>query len=204
MKVDGWFVMYFDMLLEEMAKSKGKVKIIHGNIFGISPIIEWIKWLNYEPQFEKKRIEHLNSKVFSELSCEEINEVYNYKRNKLFAKLFKDYWEDKCSEEDYIKVYNYMCSESIENLMLMKLNHEELEDAKKEITRLSKMSKEQLDAKIKEGIKAENYEQLSMVEAYILHVIIDIVYNRYTTHLNKTIKAQVEQNEFTRLRSLGL
>ncbi len=196
--------MYFDMLLEEMAKSKGKVKIIHGNIFGISPIIEWIKWLNYEPQFEKKRIEHLNSKVFSELSCEEINEVYNYKRNKLFAKLFKDYWEDKCSEEDYIKVYNYMCSESIENLMLMKLNHEELEDAKKEITRLSKMSKEQLDAKIKEGIKAENYEQLSMVEAYILHVIIDIVYNRYTTHLNKTIKAQVEQNEFTRLRSLGL
>ena len=66
------------------------------------------------------------------------------------------------------------------------------------------MSKEQLDAKIKEGIKAENYEQLSMVEAYILHVIIDIVYNRYTTHLNKTIKAQVEQNEFTRLRSLGL
>ena len=204
MKVDGWFVMYFDMLLEEMAKSKGKVKIIHGNIFGISPIIEWIKWLNYEPQFEKKRIEYLNSKVFSELSSYEIDEVYNYKRNKLFAKLFKDYWEDKCSEEDYIKVYNYMCSESIENLMLMKLNHEELEYAKKEITRLSKMSKEQLDAKIKEEIKVENYEQLSMVEAYILHVIIDIVYNRYTTHLNKTIKAQVEQNEFTRLRSLGL
>lgn len=49
-----------------------------------------------------------------------------------------------------MKVYDYMCNESIEELMLSKLTSKELQYAKQEITRLSKVSKEQLSVKVRE------------------------------------------------------
>lgn len=61
------------IMAKEMIKMGVNCKIIHGNIFGdISPDIEWNKWLSYESEFEKKRIEYLYSKRVSELSYEEL------------------------------------------------------------------------------------------------------------------------------------
>ena len=186
-----------------MAKIGGKVKIIHGNVVGnVSPNIEWVKWLSYEPEFEKKRIEYFDSKKISKLSLEELEEASKYSRNKVFARLFKIYGTSECSEEDYMKVYNYMCNESIEELMLSKLTSEELRYAKQEITRLSKVSKEQLSAKVREEQTPEKFEQLSMVDSYILHIISDIDYARSMANLNRRIDAQLEQNEIVRQRGL--
>lgn len=191
------------VMAKEMARMGGKVKIIHGNVIGnISPDIEWIKWLSYEPEFEKKRIEYFDSKKISELSYEELEEASRYSRNKIFARLFKIYGTSECSEEDYMKVYDYMCNESIEKLMLSKLTSEELRYAKQEITRLSEVSKEQLSAKVNEEQKPERYEQLSMVDSYILHIISDIDYARSISSLNREIEAQLEQNDIMRQRSL--
>ena len=191
------------IMAKEMARMGGKVKIIHGNVIGnISPDIEWIKWLSYEPEFEKKRIEYFDSKKISELSYEELEEASRYSRNKIFARLFKIYGTSECSEEDYMKVYDYMCNESIEKLMLSKLTSEELRYAKQEITRLSEVSKEQLSAKVNEKQKPERYEQLSMVDSYILHIISDIDYARSISSLNREIEAQLEQNDIMRQRSL--
>lgn len=191
------------IMAREIAKMGGKAKIIHGNVIGnVSPDIEWIKWLSYEPEFEKKRIEYFDTKKVSELSYEELEEASKYSRNKIFAKLFKIYGTNECSEEDYMRVYDYMCNESIEELMLSKLTSEELKYAEKEIIRLSKVSKEQLSAKVKEEQKPENYAQLSMVDSYILHIISDINYARSMSDLNRKIDAQLEQNEVMRQRSL--
>ena len=101
-----------------------------------------------------------------------------------------------------MKVYDYMCNESIEKLMLKKLTSEELKYAREEITRLSNVSKEQLSAKVKEEQRREKYEQLSMVDSYILHIISDINYVRSLSDLNKKIEAQLEQNDAMRQRSL--
>ena len=115
------------IMAREMARMGGMTKIVHGNVIGnVSPDIEWIKWLSYEPEFEKKRIEYFDSKKVSELSYEELEEASSYSRNKIFARLFKIYGTSECSEEDYMKVYDYMCNESIEELMLRKLTSEEL------------------------------------------------------------------------------
>lgn len=165
-------------IVRQMAKMGGDVKIVHGDVIGVSPDIEWIKWLSYEPEFEKKRIKYLDSKEMSELSCEEFEEAIRYKRNKIFARLFKIYGTSECSEEDYMRVYDYMCNESIEELMLSKLTAEELQYAKEEITRLSKGSDSQLSAKVHEGKKQENYEKLSMVDSYILHFLSKIDFSR--------------------------
>ncbi len=191
------------MMAKEMIKMGCKPKIIHGNVIGnVSPDIEWTKWLSYEPEFEKKRIEYFDTKKVSELSYEELEEASRYSRNKIFAKLFKLYENGECSEEDYMKVYDYMCNESINKLMLSKLTSEELQYAKQEITRLSKISKEELNAKVKEEQKPENYEKLSMVDSYILHIISNINYAQSMTDLNKKIAVQLEQNEIMLQRSL--
>lgn len=191
------------IMAKEMIKMGVNCKIIPGNTIGnVSPIIEWIKWLSYEPEFEKKRIEYLDSKKRSELSYEEIEEATNYNRNKNFAELFMVYGTSECSQEDYMRVYDYMCNESIEELMLKKLTSEELKYAKEEITRLSKVSKEQLSAKVKEEQRREKYEQLSMVDSYILHIISDINYARSMSDLNRVISAQLEESKIMSKRSL--
>ena len=191
------------IMAKEMAKIGGKTKIVPGKGMGfISPDIEWIKWLSYEPEFESKRIEYLNSKKISELSYEELEEALSYSRNKILTELFKMYSVNECSEKDYMKVYDYMCNESIEKLMLKKLTFEELQYAEQEITRLIGVPKEQLIAKINEEQKPEKYEQLSMIDAYILHKISDINYVRSMAILDRKIYAQLEQNDVMRQRSL--
>lgn len=191
------------IMAKEMAKIDSNVKISTRNVIGnISPDIEWLKWLSYEPEFEKKRIEYFDSKKISELSLEELEEVTRYSRNKVFAKLFKVYGTSECSEEDYMKVYDYMCNESIEELMLSKLTSEELQYAKKEITRLSNVPKEQLSVKVRKEQTPEKYEQLSMADSYILHLISNINYARSLADLNGRIEAQLEQNESMKQKSL--
>lgn len=187
-------------MAREIVRS-GDCKIIHGKIISnVSPDIEWAKWLSYEPEFEKKRIEYFDSIKVSKLSYEELQEASRYNRNKIFARLFKIYGTSECSKEDYMKVYDYMCNESIEELMLSKLTSEELKYARQEVTRLSEVSKEQLSAKVKDD--QEKYEQLSMVDSYILHLISDINYARSMSELYRKIDAQIEQNDVMRQRSL--
>ena len=49
------------IMAREMAGMGGMTKIVYGNVFGnVSPDIEWIKWLSYEPEFERKRIEYFD------------------------------------------------------------------------------------------------------------------------------------------------
>ena len=96
-----------------------------------------------------------------------------------------------------MKVYDYMCNESIE-----KLTSEELKYAREEITRLSNVSKEQLSAKVKEEQRREKYEQLSMVDSYILHIISDINYARSMSDLNRVISEQFEESKIMSQRSL--
>lgn len=84
--------------------------------------------------------------------------------------------------------------------MLSKLTKEEIRYAKKEITKLSKMEKKQLSAKIDEETK--KYEQLPMVDSYILHVISDINFCRGLNDLNETIREQISENKVVSNKSL--
>lgn len=193
--------MSFDREMAKIMAGNG-AKIIYGeNIGNVDPYIEWIKWLSYIPEYEKKRIEYFDSKKISELTYEELEEASRYSRNKIFARLFKIYGTSECSEEDYMKVYDYMCSESIEKLMLSKLTSEELRYAKQEITKLSKVSKEQIRAKLNEEQKLEKYERLSMVDSYILHIISKINFARSLAELDSNIEAQLNANDVMRNKS---
>ena len=103
-----------------------------------------------------------------------------------------------CSEENYMKVYDFMSKESIDELMKSKLTPGELQYARQEITRLCQASKEQLSAIVREGQTPEKYEQLSMVDAYILHRLSQIDFSRNLVDLDKTLDTQVKENEIMR------
>lgn len=95
-----------------------------------------------------------------------------------------------------------MCSESIEKLMLSKLTSEELRYAKQEIAKLSKVSKEQIKAKLNEEQNPEKYERLSMVDSYILHIISEINFARSLAELVSNIEAQLNANSAMGQKSL--
>ena len=190
------------IMVKELNKSGSQVKFIYGNVFGnIPPIIEWIKWLSYEPEFEKNRIEHLNSKGINNLSYEEINELNYYMKRKRMAQLFKKYDNMECSKEEYMEVYSYMSNESIINLMSSKLTRDEIQYVKEEITRLIELSNEELNKKIKIESQKNYYLNLSMVDAYILHIIDRIIYVRNMNEFNNRLNWQLDSNVIMRQKS---
>ena len=101
---------------------------IHGATIGnVSPYIEWIKWLSYTPDFQKKKIKELNNKVAGDLSLKELYELCEYLNQQRMLRLFKIYGTTKISKDEYMEVYDYMCRESIDKLMISKLSKKELE-----------------------------------------------------------------------------
>ena len=184
-----------EIMAKELNKSGSQVKFIYGNVFGnIPPIIEWIKWLSYEPEFEKNRIEHLNSKGSNNLSYEELNELDHYMKRKRMAQLFKKYDCKECSKKEYMEVYSYMSNESIITLMLDKLTIQEIKYAEEEIKKLITGSSEELPKKIKVESQKENYLSLPMVDAYILHIIDRINYVRNMNEFNNILNWQLDSN----------
>lgn len=191
------------ILAREMSKSKGRVSIVPryggGNV---SPYLEWKKWLSYVPEFERKRIEYFDSKKISELSYDELEEASRYRKNQIFAELFQVYGTSECSKENYMMVYNYMSNESILELMLSKLTPEESYHAREEIEKLSSLSKEELNAKVKREQRVEVYNRLSMVDSYFLHLLSNVNCARNISSVNKQFVAELERNTAIRQRTL--
>ena len=179
------------------------IKIIHGEVVGnANPYIEWIKWLSYIPKFQEVRLQEVSSKKVEELTGEEIDELNTYKRQNRILKLFKLYGTKEISKDEYMEVYNFMVNQSIDELMLSKLTIEELRYAKSQIQYFSEIASEELRKKVNEERKADNYENLSMVDSYILHVISKISFAKSIIELDRKIEAQVRENAAMRERSL--
>ena len=167
------------IIAKSLLNSKGKVKrnidSIDSGIFSVSN--EWIKWLSYEPKFDKERRKKLRHKNIEKLSEEELRWLCEYKHRKYMLDLFIRNAKGECSSSEYEKIYYYM-EKPIEDLMLDKLSKKELKEARAKIIRLKKSSLEELNKKVKEEQEPKNYDKLSMVDSYVLHVISGFVYKR--------------------------
>ncbi len=179
-------------------------KVIHGQCIGqINPYIEWIKWLSYESKYEIELCHLVEEKTNVEIPDDELEQVNKIKRNRVFANLFKKYGTSECSKEEYMMVYNYMCTESIEQLMISKLSTQELSYAKEKIIYFSQLPSEELSKKIDKEKKEDVYYQLSMVDAYILHMISNINFARNKERLSQEIDTQINASHQMRQKSLS-
>lgn len=194
--------MSFNKVMANMLAGSN-TKIIHEKFIGSTDSYsEWLKWLAYIPDFQKSRMQELESKTVKELTLEEIDEVRAYRSQNRMLELFKIYGTDKITKDEYTEVYDFMINRSIEELMLSKLSSQELKYAKEQISYLSQIPSEELRKKINSAQAEDNYEKLSMVDSYILHIISKINYARSIAKLDSEIKARLAANDDIRQRSL--
>ena len=116
-------------------------------------------------------------------------------RNFVMFLLLQKYYTNEISLEDYLKVYDFMTTASIDNLMISKLSKDELQLAEEQIKALVKLPNEVLSQKIAKEIKPENYKNLSIVDSYVLHFISKINFQRSIQSLNQEIAEDINEDE---------
>ena len=152
------------ILVQEMSKSNGSAKIV------TKDYKEWIAWLNYEPEFEKQRKNYLMSRKFEELNESEQIELSHYIKYQTYADLFNKYETNTCTQEEYIKVCNFMKIESLEDLIISKLTAEELNYVKSEINIIENLSLTDFESEYRKLRDSYFNEQLTMTERYVYYL----------------------------------
>lgn len=95
-----------------------------------------------------------------------------------------------------------MCDTKIEDVMLEKLSSEELTAAKEKIKELAGLNLKELNSSMPNDLKS--YKKMSMLDAYIFHVISKIRLLRNLKRLENEINSQIKKNEIVRRRSLEI
>ena len=182
------------IMVKEMAKISSSTAInIRGNVLGnINPLIEWIRWLSYVPSFMKERIDYIYSKNIRDLSVAELKELTSYQEERRMQELFLKYKNGKYNPDEYMEVYDYM-GNSVKNIMLRKLTKEELDHADEEIKRLNTLSKPEILTKLKNESSEETYNNLSMVDTYILHVVSNDFLQKNLFKRDKGLVAELDK-----------
>lgn len=182
--------MYKRMLKGCNPKAKAVIKIMSNQT------MEYAKWLNYIPDNERKEIEEISKKDVTELSSNELSNLKKFKKQQEMAKIFARYITDDCRNEDILPVYDFMQKTSLENIMKSKLSKEELDKAEKLIGEYSKLDYTDLDIWVKE--KREQYQTLSMIEAYALNKLESISTYNHNNKMNKILRAKIEKDDTLR------
>jgi len=146
-------------------------------LMNINPIDEWIKWLEYDPEPQKERINNLEQKGHANLSIDEFQYLFEYYQEKIILNLFKKYKENDVREEDCAHIYKYM-QKNILNVCNKKLSIEEKEEALNKISKYEAMETNELKNIIHNKFYKKEYNSLSMVDSYVLHVICNTANTR--------------------------
>ena len=183
------------ILAREMAK--GNNKMLPNSLLGsLTSDMEWIKWLSF--QTEKQKILKKKEKNF--LTDEDRKELDRYLEEDRIASLLKLYGSNKITISEYLECYDFIRENDIEKYLLSKLTKEELEVGREKIKYYNEVSLKDLRNKIKTDI--ENYQILSMVDAFVLHYIIKINIKKEVQKVEREIDSQIKRNQYT--HQLGL
>ena len=170
-------------------------KIVMSDVFGvINPYKEWVKWLSYYSDDTKNKLNEIINKPNEKLSYDEMREYEKFREELKALVLLNRYLDDNITNSDYKFLLDFMCNESIEDYMKSKLTKEELESAKKKINKYSNVPKTILNNKIMSETNEEVYDNLSMEDAYVLHMISKINHQRNLEELDEDIRNQNERN----------
>ncbi|MEE3343766.1 MAG: hypothetical protein VZS44_06730 [Bacilli bacterium] len=131
---------------------------------------EWIKWLNYMPNFLQERINFLSNKKSSELTSDEIEELKSYKKELEMAEISRKYGYEDIDYNMALKYHDYLYETDIERIIQKKLTKEEYIDAIEIATKMkNNLSYSEILNYCKE--KEKKYNELSMKESFILRLM---------------------------------
>lgn len=192
------------MMIGNIVKNTGTrlgIVIPGEQIPGIDSLNEWIKWLSYKPSFEQEKITSISLKTVTDLTIDDLETLLQYKKEEKMTLLFKKYKSNECTADEFMEVYNYM-SNSITDLMLRKLTSSELEVANMELSKFNDFDTEKLDEKIKTTKNEEDYNALSMIDSYVVHMLaikkVKIKFKGY----QKALTAELKRNNAMHYKNL--
>ncbi len=168
---------------------------------GIDSLKEWIKWLSYRPSFEQEKITSISLKTVTDLTVDDLETLLQYKKEEKMTLLFKKYKSNECTADEFMEVYNYM-SNSITNLMLRKLTRSELEAANMELSKFNDFDTEKLDEKVKTAKKGEDYNALSMIDYYVVHMLAIKKVRIKSKGYQKSLTAALRRNNAMHYKNL--
>ena len=157
--------------------------ISHANID--HTLDEWIRFLSYVSPDDESFLNKLNGKSLEQLTTDEIKKYLKIKEQKTMADLFIKYKNKACTRKEHDSVYKYM-KNSLEDFMKSKLTENELNESCKTLAVFRKKEIPELEDYIKD--KMSNYNNLTLVDAYILYEVREIRYNKKTDEINNKIR----------------
>ena len=133
---------------------------------------EWIKWLEYKATAE----------------------------DKIILELIIKYGNHRCNENEYMTVYNYLNSHSLEQTISNKLDKYDLELIRQKMLKLRNKSESEIYDYIRN--QQSNYENLSMIDAYVLHIISKEYYQNDINRMINEITIQIDRNDAMHQKSM--
>lgn len=161
-------------------------EIKNSSFFNIPLEVEFEKWLNYIPDFEKRRKDFLYSIPIKKLSFNEFEELKLYQEQDIYSKIF----ENNYTEKENTLLHNYMNSHSIFELMNSKLTKNEIEFCKARINEIILNYSENELIKYLNNFTIEKYKNMNIIDAYIFHHIANFYKNNF---LNKQKNKNMEK-----------
>ena len=200
-----------DKIVKKELKKKNKSKIILNKpLFNVTTDMEFAKWLDYETQEDINKINYLLSLPIEKLTNEQVEDLKIYNERKVYSKLFSKYAYhlQDCSNEEYIEVYNYMKTHSIEELMNNKLTKEEIEKSNIKIVEIIiGLSKNEIykylnDFNTTNDIDA--YKNMNIIDSYIFHHLSSLLaINKVFSFIDKVgTDINISNNKVYTLNSL--
>lgn len=146
---------------------------------------EWIRFLSYVSPDDEIFLNKLNGKSLEQITTDEIKRYLKIKEQKIMADLFIKYKNKDCTKKEHDSVYEYMRN-SLKDFMRSKLTEDELNESCKILAVFRKKEIPELEDYIKD--KMSSYNNLTLVDAYILYEVKEIRYNKKTDELNNKIR----------------
>ena len=141
--------------------------------------VEWYKWLRYESEIEKERVDLINSKNVNEITHKDIEFLKRQKELPNFKKNLDEYFlKHNCNPE--ISKVVVMCHENpklLEKIMIDKLTEEELLEAEKKLLNYKQIKELDILGEIVNNFE-NSYNDLSYVDAFVYHYLADYYYYR--------------------------
>ena len=188
------------ILKNEMAKCG--VRITHLGPLGPNySEKEWIKWLDYIPNFQLQRIDYLSSKQVTELTNNEKEELTTLRKELKMRNISKKYEDKETSVADRLEYADYTTQEHLDSIISRKLTIEEYNRAKKQIQEIvDTLSYAELEQYCE--LLKNNFNDLSMIDLFVLREVNRKFVLKTSKKSSKQLTYQLKKNENMRYNSV--
>lgn len=180
-----------DEIIDHNIIKKNRVKIIQSNgliIKEFDPVREWIKWLSYEPSFEKEKMMYYDRISIYDLKEKDLKFINEYNKRKKILPIIKKYSENDFTLEEGKIAYDYLTENSLSKLMMDKLTKNEVMEARKKVSIYTKMDYEKEDEMLRKLV--EKYDKLSMTDSFAFRILYEDVERKSLKKLKDDIEVE--------------